>query len=72
MGLSVIIVHGGGPRIKRELDQKKIESKFIDGLRVTDKNIINIVEKVLIDFNDDIVQNLKKLGFKCCIFSYKK
>ena len=42
LGLSVIIVHGGGPRIKRELDQKKIESKFIDGLRVTDKNIINI------------------------------
>ena len=38
LGLSVIIVHGGGPRIKRELDKKKIETKFIDGLRVTDKN----------------------------------
>ena len=33
LGLSVIIVHGGGPRIKRELDKKKIKSKFIDGLR---------------------------------------
>ena len=62
LGLSVIIVHGGGPRIKRELDKKKIESKFIDGLRVTDKNIINVVEEVLIDFNNDIVSNLKKLG----------
>ena len=55
LGLSVIIVHGGGPRIKRELDKKKIQSKFIDGLRVTDKNIINVVEEVLIEFNNDIV-----------------
>ena len=56
----------------RELDQKKIESKFIDGLRVTDKNIINIVDKVLIDFNDDIVQNLKKLGSNAVSFHPKK
>ena len=71
LGLSVIIVHGGGPRIKRELDKKKIESKFIDGLRVTDKNIINVVEEVLIDFNNDIVQNLKKLGTKAVSFHTK-
>ena len=50
MGLSIIVVHGGGPRIKRELDKKKIVSKFINGLRVTYKNIIDTVEKVLIDF----------------------
>jgi len=71
LGLSLIIVHGGGPRIKRELDKKNIESKFIDGLRVTDKNIINIVEKVLIDFNDDIVLNLKKLGSNAVSFHTK-
>ena len=71
LGLSLIIVHGGGPRIKRELDKENIESKFIDGLRVTDKNIINIVEKVLIDFNDDIVQNLKKLGSNAVSFHTK-
>ena len=40
LGLSIIVVHGGGPRIKRELDKKKIISKFINGLRVTDKNKI--------------------------------
>ena len=34
LGLSIIIVHGGGPRIKRELDKRKIESKFIDGLEL--------------------------------------
>ena len=72
LGLSIIIVHGGGPRIKRELDKKKIGSKFIDGLRVTDKNIINIVEDVLIDFNNDIVSNLKKLGTNAISFHTKK
>jgi len=72
LGLSVIIVHGGGPRIKRELDKKKIKSKFIDGLRVTDKNIINVVEEVLINFNNDIVSNLKKLGSKAVSFHTKE
>ena len=60
LGLSVIVVHGGGPRIKRELDKSNIKSKFIRGLRITDKKIINIVESVLIDFNNDIVGSLEK------------
>ena len=64
LGLSVIVVHGGGPRIKRELDKSNIESKFIRGLRVTDKKIINIVENVLIDFNNDIVKSLEEKGTK--------
>ncbi len=72
LGLSVIIVHGGGPRIKRELDKKKIESKFIDGLRVTNKNIINVVEEVLIEFNNDIVSSLKKLGTNATSFHTKE
>ena len=62
LGLSTVVIHGGGPRIQRELEKSNIQSKFIRGLRVTDKNIINIVESVLIDFNDDILQNLKKKG----------
>ena len=62
LGLSIAVVHGGGPRIKRELDKSNIQSKFIRGLRVTDKKIINIVETVLIDFNDDIVNSLNKIG----------
>ena len=68
LGLSIIVVHGGGPRIKRELDKKNIVSKFINGLRVTDKSIIDIVEKVLIDFNKDIVDSLKKLGCEAISF----
>ena len=62
LGLSVIVVHGGGPRIKRELDKSNIQSKFIRGLRVTDKKVINIVENVLIDFNNDIINSLKDKG----------
>ena len=64
LGLSIIVVHGGGPRIKRELDKSNITSKFIKGLRVTDKKIIDIVENVLIDFNKDIVNSLKLQGSK--------
>ena len=64
LGLSIIVIHGGGPRIKRELDKSNIKSKFIRGLRVTDKKIINIVENVLIDFNNDIVKSLEEKGTK--------
>ena len=71
LGLSIIVVHGGGPRIKRELDKKKIVSKFINGLRVTDKNIIDTVEEVLIEFNKDIVSSLKKLGSGAVSFHSK-
>ena len=64
LGLSIVVVHGGGPRIKRELEKSKIESKFIRDLRVTDEKIINIVESVLIEFNEDIVSSLKEKGFE--------
>ena len=64
LGLSIIIVHGGGPRIKRELEKSNIPTKFINGLRITDARIINIVEKVLIDFNNDIVSSLIATGSK--------
>jgi acetylglutamate kinase len=71
LGLSIIVVHGGGPRIKRELEKSNITTKFIKGLRVTDKNIINIVEKVLIDFNNDIVNSLNEKGSKAVSINTK-
>ena len=72
LGLSIIIVHGGGPRIKRELDKSNIQSKFIRGLRVTDEKIINIVENVLIDFNEDIVNSLVEKGANAVPLNTKK
>ena len=72
LGLSIVVIHGGGPRIKRELDKSNIQSKFIEGLRVTDEKIINIVENVLIDFNNDIVDSLKKKGTEAISINTKK
>ena len=71
LGLSIIVVHGGGPRIKRELEKSNIPTKFINGLRVTDEKIINIVEKVLIDFNNDIVNSLNEKGSKAVSINTK-
>ena len=72
LGLSIVVVHGGGPRIKRELDKSNIQTKFIRGLRVTDEKIINIVENVLIDFNIDIVDSLKEKGTEAISINTKK
>ena len=72
LGLSIVVVHGGGPRIKRELEKSNIQSKFIRGLRVTDEKIINIVEDVLIDFNIDIVNSLFKIGTNAVSINTKK
>ena len=62
LGLSIVVVHGGGPRIERKLKEENIKTKFINGLRVTDEKVISIVEDVLVDFNKDIVNSLKKKG----------
>ena len=67
-----MVVHGGGPRIKRELDKSNIQSKFVRGLRVTDEKMIKIVESVLIDFNNDIVDSLKKFGTDAISIHTKK
>ena len=72
LGLSIVVIHGGGPRIKRELDKSNITSKFIRGLRVTDAKVINIVEKVLIEFNEDIVSSLKEKGVKAISLNTKQ
>jgi acetylglutamate kinase len=65
--LTTIIVHGGGPRIKNKLSELDIESNFIRGLRVTDKNIISIVENVLIEFNKEITSAINNMS--CNAFS---
>ena len=59
LGLTPIIVHGGGKRINNQLKKLNITSTFIKGLRVTDKDTIKVVEEVLIEFNNEIVNSLK-------------
>ena len=60
LGFIPIVVHGGGKRINNKLDELGIKSEFIKGLRVTEKETIKVVEKVLIEFNQEIVEALKK------------
>ena len=53
------LIHGGGKRLTNKLDELNIKSNFINGLRVTDSKVINIVEDVFIKFNKEIVFALK-------------
>ena len=62
LGFNPIIVHGGGKRISSKLSEVNIKSNFINGLRVTDKDTMNIVEDVLIKFNNEIVEALNELA----------
>ena len=65
VGISPVIIHGGGPQIGELLKSKNISSKFVDGLRVTDKEIIKVVEEVLSkDINTEIVKSISSSGGK--------
>ncbi len=59
LGFIPIIIHGGGKRISKKLNEEGIKSSFIDGLRITDEKSINIVEEVLNIFNKEITDALK-------------
>ena len=72
LGLSAIVVHGGGKNIKKKLDQFKIEAKFIEGLRVTDEKTIKIVEESLIELNNEIISKLKDKNCEGIEFSPSK
>ena len=64
LGLTPILVHGGGLGIKKKLEEQNIQSKFIMGLRITDEKMIKIVESVMIKFNKEIVKELEKKSCK--------
>lgn len=63
VGIKVVLVHGGGPAINTILNQMCIESKFVDGLRVTDKDTVDVVQMVLAGkVNKDLVCKIGNLG----------
>ena len=64
LGFIPIIVHGGGKRISNKLNELGIKSTFVKGLRVTEKETIQIVEGVLIAFNNEIVASLDQQNCK--------
>ena len=63
VGINPLIVHGGGPRIKEMLEKLKVKTTKIDGLRITDKQSIPIIEMVLSgSINKEIVMEINKEG----------
>ncbi|MFQ5619616.1 MAG: acetylglutamate kinase [Rhodospirillales bacterium] len=63
VGVNPVVVHGGGPQIGRMLERLKIQSRFIDGLRVTDRETVGIVEMVLAGtINKEIVSAINAQG----------
>jgi acetylglutamate kinase len=63
VGINPVVVHGGGPQIGAMLERLKIQSSFVDGLRVTDAETVDIVEMVLCgSINKQIVSSINRAG----------
>ncbi len=63
VGVNPVVVHGGGPQIGRMLERLKIQSRFVDGLRVTDRETVGVVEMVLAGtINKEIVSTINGQG----------
>ena len=59
MNFNPILVHGGGKRLTAKLNQLNIESKFVEGLRVSNKNVVKIAEDIFTEFNKEILNEIK-------------
>ena len=65
VGLNPVVIHGGGPQIGKVLEAMKIESHFVQGMRVTDSATMDVVEMVLGGkVNKEIVANINRYGGK--------
>ena len=72
IGLNPVVVHGGGPKIKKVLDQMQITSRFVQGVRVTDSQTMDVVEMVLGGkVNKEIVHLINQQGGKAIGLSGK-
>jgi acetylglutamate kinase len=71
VGFRPVIVHGGGKEINRWIDKVGMESRFVNGLRVTDEATMEIVEMVLSKVNKELVQLMENSGVKAAGISGK-
>ena len=63
IGIRIVLVHGGGPAINKTLEKMQVESKFVDGLRVTDRETVDVVQMVLAGkVNKDLVCQIGNFG----------
>ena len=72
LGLSVVVVHGGGKNIQKKLDEHNLKSVFIDGLRVTNEKTIKIVEEALLELNFEILSEISNHHANSVSISPKK
>ena len=72
LGLSAVVVHGGGKNIQKKLDEHNLKSAFIDGLRVTDEKTIKIVEEALLELNFEILSEISNHHANSVSISPKK
>ncbi|MGD9157565.1 MAG: acetylglutamate kinase [Desulfobacteraceae bacterium] len=72
VGLNPVVIHGGGPQIGKFLNNLSIETEFIDGMRVTNKETMDVVEMVLVGkVNKEIVSLINQNGGQCVGLSGK-
>jgi len=71
IGFKPIVVHGGGKEINKWVDKIGMKSKFVNGLRVTDEQTLEVVEMVLSKVNKELVQIMESVGVKAVGISGK-
>ncbi len=70
VGIDPVVVHGGGKAISRAMEASGLQAKFVEGMRVTDEEIVSVVEKTLShEINPGIVETINRLGGKAQGFS---
>ena len=62
VGIRPILIHGGGSAITENLKKRGIQSRFINGLRVTDRETVKVVRETLGEINKEIVRDINRLG----------
>lgn len=72
VGMRPVIVHGGGPSINKAMEAAKIEPKWVKGRRVTDENVLRIVEQTLAgSVNEKLTAEIEKLGGRAMNLNFK-
>ncbi|MEA3490055.1 MAG: acetylglutamate kinase [Candidatus Omnitrophota bacterium] len=61
-GMKPVLVHGGGPNISDRLKEAKIETRFVDGIRVTSERSMGVVDAVLMELNGSLVEKISSFG----------
>jgi N-acetyl-gamma-glutamyl-phosphate reductase/acetylglutamate kinase len=62
VGLFPVVVHGAGPQLNRLLEAKGVEPQYIDGIRITDKDTLEVARQVFLEENLKLVEALENLG----------